>query len=802
MTLYDSQLAEVSRVRQEIVTIGVRYCENWYSVPVDQGLESTDDLFVPDWTPTAGTTVTASYAAGPRPGSTNATKLAFAVAGTDHINPFAGSFNGQTANQAFTFTVFLRTDSGSGTVTLRLATGSGSVDKQVTVTTTWTRFQMHFKAGGADATITPSIRREAGDLAAVVAWGANLSKNPGAVDADVVFPYVTAPHGKALDPSVRVSKCTAADAGDGKRCYYSFPTCQDPAHFNSGNSFEQTLNGIREYKFCRSDAPLPLPGVEVWPLLESMDYSPQEIVPDQAFTRNERTNVVFLDMDAPVVWDPQKQAQGALINTASAGRFWRRFVPIFKNYANPDGYVMVKQGFVAAGYTEALYSLRRKLVAANIVLGADNRATLTCADRLHLLRSKVPAKLSDTNVLQADMTNSQTYMDVTNANEFTPAALNATGSSPDYVVTAMIDTEEVNITGLDPVVANRLIITRGRWGTTAATHAKATAISEVWECGTERSTPNLTPLGKNPITFLIEGMMRAGLAATEIDSAGLASERDTWLRSAVDPVAGTSSGVLFRRTITQQTDYETLFQEIREITLLFMWINEAQQVTGKLFAPARPTDVLYELTDGANFVKDSLSVDDQDQFRITQVLVAWSLKVGADGSKPEDFAYNRTRVAGDEESTGYYNQHRVKAILSQWLPVASGPIVDSTSQHYLDRFKHGARLVTATVEIKDDVVQLGAFVNVTTSTIATAAGAPDGPRIMQVVKKTPQPNGNIELKMLDTGIFKRYWFWAPSGTPAYDSQTPAQRRYASWATRVSAIRGIVGAQGDDAYYWW
>lgn len=817
MTLFDDQLAETSRVRQEMAVLGVRYCENFYATPIQQLLGFTEDFTNAAWLKSAGGSVAADPGGNVAPDGAGVwQQLSFAGA-ADYVEQRSG--DGPITTNPYTGSVWLMAGTaGPGNIALKLyeVSGGTGVTLIVAVTTTPTRFDLSYLFGSGVNT-TWRIGATGGGIGNVLAWGANLYRNPASTVAGrILFPYRKRTAESASQASVMTSRCQAADAGDGKRCYYSFPTCQDPANFNSGNHYEPGLNGIREYKFCRQDSALPLPGVEVWPLIEKIDYVPQAIDPVRAVTTNESTNVVLLDMPGPEVWDPKKQSQGALVNTASeGGRFWPRFVAIFKNYANPDGYLIVKVGFVVAGFTEALYAQRRKMIVINVTIGADNRATLTCSDRMRLLRASAPQPTSDTDILVAAMNNSQTYMDVPDATVYTEPALNAASATPDYVVTVKVDSEEMNVTGFDPLIANRLLIQRGRWGTAAATHAQGAKIVEVWECGTERSNPSLTPLGKNPIDFVIEALRRAGIAAVDIDIATLQSERDTWMRSAVDPVLGTQTGVLFRRTVTNVDKIETYLQEIRDITLLFLWVGEDQRVTGRLFAPARPTETLISLTEDANFVADTVEVDDQDQYRITEVLVAWSLIPGQQGTKPEDFNFNRTHVAADEESVGFYNEIIIGQqpdavgggklpglILSQWLPDISGPIVDSTSTHLLDRFRRGARIVKGRVELKDDGVALGSFPNVTTHKIQKPDGSDDGPRIMQVIKKTPQDDGNIELEMMDTGIQGRYGFFAPSATPVYDSQTSAQKRYASFSTKVSPTRGIVGAQADEGYKFW
>ena len=798
MTAYDDQLAEYARTPQSLVKIGVRYCANFYAQTFDQEFNLTDQIGTPVYFGLGGTANFVLNAVAAPDGTVTASQILLPANG-DFLR--TGTEDGVAASHAFTDSIWLYA-AAPGTVTLDMtdSTASEITSVVVSITTGWQRFIMHrLYTAGATGAHRMRVRRQAGDLAAVYAWGINGSRNPGDQDADLPFPYIRRALA-VIDNTVRASRCQAVDAVDGARCYYSFPTCQDPANFNAGNTYEATLDlqGLREYKFCDTNGPLPFPDQEVRPYIRSTTWAAQKIDAQKSVTHSDRAEIVLNDDARPGLWDPAKSLLGAKVNTAlEQGTFWRRWIAIFRNYPNPACYAHIYRGFIGGGVTESLYAQRGDYLMTDARLGADGALTLVCADRLKLLSLKAPPKISLSNVLTVAAAGGDATIAVASASEFS-----APPTDGSFIVTIQIDAEKMNVTGRD-VTGNILTVQRGRWGTTAAAHSKNAAIIEIMEFGTEMATPSLVPLGKNPIDIAIEIHRRAGLTAAQINSAQLLDERDTWLPSTVDTTTGATSGTLFRRTVTDQTDLETLITEIREVTILFLWTGEDGIISGRLFAPARPTVTLTEITDDADIVADSLEIDDQDEGdttntgRVTRVLVAWDLIAGKTGDQVADYNKGVAVIEPSLEATEGYGQQRLMTILSKWIQPGDSATPASAGQHLMDRFRLGARLYKMTLERRRDDVKIGDFVLLTSSSVQLGTGATQS-RQLQVVSKEPTEDGLIRLECLDTNIFKRYFFWAPDGLPDYDAATTDQQRYGYW----SDDQGLVGTAKVAGYSWW
>lgn len=600
--------------------------------------------------------------------------------------------------------------------------------------------------------------------------------------------------------AVGPSTCTAVDAGNGSRCYYSFGTCQDVANFRI------TTSGFKTFKFCLKDAPLPVAGADIWPMIKSVAITPQRIDPERSVTVSERVKLVFYDDEMRSNWNQDKASAGALTNTGTPmGTFWRRFMRIYRNYANPRNTVKVSVGFVAAGAVESDFKQRGLYLMDNLEINADGTVTMTLTDRLKLLKTKAPAKISDTNLLNGavDGVTNPVNIVVDDAAELTPPGLG-------YTVTIQIDSEFLNIT----VISGNTLVncTRNRWGSNIAAHADNAPWKEVLMLGTERSTASLAPMGKNPETIGEELLQRAGIVMADIDTVTLRQERDDWIPSTTNSATGVETGTTFKRAgqtldagnggISKQTDIETLIRQIRESTMLSLWVGEDQKVTGRIFAPARPGVTLTELFDNEHFIKGSIEVDDNEISRFNVVAVSYDLNAGQDGSSAAHYAKIISRADGDGLSPGSYGLKaaRIKTILSPWIRSSDAATASKLAVHMLGRFRNPARKIYAELEVKDDAVKCGDFLYFTSAWLQKPDGSTETQRIMEAQSKERDPVTHIlKMSFQDTGLIKRYGFISAAGTPVYNSATVTQRRY-GFIGRAADNR--VGTLKDEGYAIW
>ncbi len=821
---YATERDAAVRTPQAILTLGVAQCQNWYAKAMPQGLFRTEDFTEAHWTK-FGTpaTVNSNTHAAPD-GSLTADTLNFPAV-NDAVYQDSGL---AVTSKTWTGSVWLRSTTGAGTIEIRVLNAADTQNAILVgnLTTTWQRFsiQKQFSGVAVDGAVF-MIARRAGDLSAVVAWGANLTQNPTNDNLLQLFPYRKRTDENNLVNSVKGTRCTAADAGDGNRCYYSAPTCQDPANFNAGNDYEATpaLRGIREYKFCQKNAPLPFTGgTLIRPMLSSWDQAPQEIDGTRAVldkeskggfvTRNEEVTYRLEDDADPGVWDLEKQSAGALTNTGKgSGTFWRRWRAIHLNLDNPRGYAKLSTGYIFAGSTEADYQLRLSGPMKRIKVSNGGIASIEASDGLHVTKRKIPSKISSANLLSQSMSAVTTSLSVNDPGEISDPAPNADAvetfdaagvrtGGPDWIVSVLVGTEKMNVISKTDG-GNPLTVQRGRWGTAAATHATNNAFSEIREFGTEQTTPGNPVLGANPMDIKHSLYRQAGIAWAQIDTAFNNDERDTWISSSIDKTNGTEGGALFRRTLTEPTEIDALLQEIDRDIVSFQFVTDARTIRTKIFAPVRPSETLVELTDISHFVENSVEVETDLEARLSRVVVGWDLIAGKGGDVLGDYAKAALSLNPTQEGPGFHGTIRDRIILSQWIRPSDSGRGASTAAKILARFINGARLVVGELEAKDDDnVTLGSFVFVTTAQIQKPDGSTDSKKIMLVVRKERHPDsGRMTIRFLDTAISGRFAFWQDAaGAPAdYDSATDAQRRYAFWANAL----GKVGATNADPYLW-
>lgn len=737
---YDAQRAALVRTRQELLVLGVGECQNSYANLVPQLLTRTEEFDHADWTKTAVTVV--ANATDAPDGTTTMDTVEYDAANDAISQTVTGE---AVTSKAFTGSVWMaKTGGGQVTIVMRVKNVGGTEIGSRSVVLSGgdapVRYYVHklFSGAEVDDVVFELIRLSSVAQTDVRTWGANLHRNTADQDAEEVFPYRKRVAEAEATVSVNASRCEAADAGDGARCFYSRPTCQDTANINTGNTWEDTPRnrGIREFLFCKQDAPLPFPTEPVFPYIISSPRSSQKIDPDRAITINESMTFELQDDAAPGVWNIRQAGDGFLVNTErGAGTFWPRFLAIHSNFSNPEFYAILKVGFVEAGGAESDFQTKGKFLIRKITL-ENFKARIKCSDRLRLTAQSIPAQISDTNVLVGVYSSGTTTLTVTDGSEITPPSVG-------YPTTLFIDEggiaeEKVNVTDIN---ANVLTVQRGRWGTSASGGVGGESFVEVVEFGTEDATPSDPPAGGNPIDFVVEMLARAGLTSSELDTAGFEADRDTYIPTDV----GAGTGPLWRRTITEPTDIEEMIKEIRDTINLFVWVDESQMVTGKLyeFSAAGTT-----FTDDANLVEGSVSILYDHEQRITRVLMAYGLTAGADASDLANYTKVRLQIDADAEDRTYYGgDFRQKTILSPWIPSTETFSAPYFTPRILAKFRHGIRPISGRLEIKDEGTEIGDLVAIDSRQITDEFGVNLSPVTILTMKRETR-SGEIEFEAL------------------------------------------------------
>lgn len=790
----------VSRFHQLVMDLNLITCQNAYAQPVSQWLTFTDAFDDAAWTK-SGVTVLPDSFVGPDGVSTaQADNLVFAAAGDTIRQLTVGSV---VTSKTFTASVWLRNDAGGTlTLTLRNAGNTEFVTVVVTVTATWQRFTLfkQFSATPVDA-VEFEIKRDTADMASVGAWRANVTQNPSNNNRADLFPSVKRSGEAVTVVAVQASRCQAADAGVGKRCWYSPPTCQDPANFNSGFSYEAApLNGFRNFKFCRTDVPLPVGGETFHPMIQDASFAGQEIFNDKAVTVKAKTTVTLGDDTPRGVWNHVEQQRGHLVNTGTpSGTFWKRLRTIYRNFSNPKNFARLYEGFVATGATLSDLFLKGTYGISTMVVTKQG-ASIELLDPLDLLITKAPATINDDNVLIGGLSAGTTTVSVTNALQLTP--LPAAGALYPYPVVIEIDpgtgsSEFCTVTAID-TVANTFAVLRGRWGTTAVTHAPGAKWREVLMLGTEAATPSSPPTGKNPVNCVLELLHRGFGSLSSVDIATFEQDRDLYMPDILFKRAGPTIGSANAGIIESQ-DIEKIINTIREVTQIDIWTSAAQVLKGSVFGPIRPTTVFASLNDTSGLIADSVTVDENEITRVNKVIIHYGLRTDKPGSEITDYSSHLAYVDADSLRDDFDGEARTLSILCPWIIANDTATATTLAARLFIRRRKPLRKILGDIELKDDAISVGDYVQFSSDEIQNPDGTGVTNRKARVLRKEYHNDSNaISVLLQDEDLIQDFSFISGDADTTYDAATATQRLYAFIADDF----GLVGSDRVPGNYIW
>jgi len=202
-------------------------------------------------------------------------------------------------------------------------------------------------------------------------------------------------------------------------------------------------------------------------------------------------------------------------------------------------------------------------------------------------------------------------------------------------------------------------------------------------------------------------------------------------------------------------------------------------------------------SDASTFIEGTISVDDNDESRLSRILVAYNLPDGVTAPRvAEDFTEIRVEIDVDSEEREYYGDKKTRVVLSPWIqPLDVGTATYYTA-HMLSRFRRGIRILTAQVEVKDDDVSLGDIVTLDTAHVQDEFGA-NVAADSYVIKKRPLGDNKLLMEFWDTGIYDRVFFWSAAAAD-YTAATDAEKEYGYW----SDTKGMLGSPLEKGYVWW
>lgn len=518
-----------------------------------------------------------------------------------------------------------------------------------------------------------------------------------------------------------IAPCTAT----GTPCYNTFATCKDKPNY---------ARGTKTYKFVSQGAPIP-PGETLRPYLTGIASAPTEIDPQAGLARRANVTLTFQDeTDADVQQDPYVTGRA----TPAGGTFWSRLLARNPNYSGR--WARVRRGYVTDPWDWNTFLTELYVIEQINGPDASGRVRVVLKDPLKLAdRDQVPQP--STGALAAGITAASTSLTLGSGE----------GAQYDGDPYIRIGSEIIGWGSRSGDTLNGL--TRGQFGTTAATHS---AGANVQKCRTWSSVA---------LTTVIQNILNeTGIDNAYIDLTQFALQEATWLGSSYNITA----------CISRPESGSRLLAELAQLANGSIWWGPVEQkVKFKIIAADPPSTDLTLWDDATSFLDGSVDVVAMDDQRITRAAIHYALRdYTEDGDDQKNFERGRLQIDADAESGDEYGDRRTDELYSRWFTAANDGAVLALAGRKVTRYRDAPKRIRGRLDPKDYTNNPGDLVEVRTAQLVDKDGNPRTVRCL--LRRVDDRGDHIEVELETTILGARRGFIAPDGTPDY----PADSTYA------------------------
>lgn len=553
---------------------------------------------------------------------------------------------------------------------------------------------------------------------------------------------------------------TAPCTATGEKCFNTFPTCKDATNYGKTT---------KAYRFVSPVSPIPLDLVR--PYVKSVKLLPTEIKTN--LTVSGRVTVEMVDEpDTDVGVDPYVTTRSVFPDIP--GTFWKKWLTRNRNYKGRA--IDIYEGYV--GQAEGDYVHRGTYKLENISR-AGMQVKIEAVDLLKdLPKTDVPPKLD--LKLSVDITDAQNTMTIfgTGTAYGADAALLDSPSG-----TLIIDEEVVTYTSIDTATGIIGGVTRGEHGTTAAAHDAKAKVGKV-----------KVYADQNPFDLMKSMLLAdAAMAAGDVDDTAFDYWRD---------YPGDEPNV--SATITEPTKLSTLFWELVDLVDCKVWVGEDLKIIISRMLPNDLLRTFSTISDETGIVAGSAKVDQNEKSRLTRALIYWDKSATGDVDDPT--AYGKLDVVVDATAEGVndYNEIVEKKVMSRWVHSA-GHVEEDMARFARNlvmrqvwRNRDASPIVTADVDLKDEGIKTGGWVQLSTDEIVDKFGQPLSGQEFQVVKREKKENV-VTLSLLK-GATGKCLTIAPDDLDGIDwgDATVAQQAYGA----ICGDGGVMAGSEQEGYRIW
>lgn len=452
------------------------------------------------------------------------------------------------------------------------------------------------------------------------------------------------------------SPCTAAVGVTGAaKCYNTYATCQDTAHYN---------RGVKTYRFSEPSALLPV-GLQTIPLLRSVSFAPQQITPGKGL--GVRGSVSIQLDDAPwtdVDIDPYVTDRA----TPAAGTFWGRFRARNPYYEGRP--LRILSGYITSPFTWDAFQTRAYIIDSLSAVLKGDKAQITGKDILKLADDKKALfPRPSTGTLAAGITDSATSL-----------TASPTGVGDDeYPASGKIAISGEIMTFTRS--GDTFTVTRAQDNTEAQAHDADDTIQLVGEF----SSAEIQDVIYDLLTDY------AGIDTAYIDKPAWDTERDTYL-----------TGV-WNLTQPEPVGVNTMLAELTEQGNCRIWWDEIEQQIR--FRAIRPLDAALPVyTDDEHFLAGTVDLRDDPKQRLSSVLIYFGRRSPAEKmDELKNYAVRYLQADPDAAGANQYGSNVIKRINSRWFLSTSLGRVQDLADALLMTFRDPPRILSFAMDPRHDL---------------------------------------------------------------------------------------------------
>lgn len=455
-----------------------------------------------------------------------------------------------------------------------------------------------------------------------------------------------------------------------EKCFNTRKTCQDPTNYDI-----ETL----PLKFIKSRSPAPTDDYYL-PCLTSVSIGPASLNPGGAnkssspFGTRATISATFKDFphnDKRV--DPYIDERD--YNPLERGTFWTKWAArnpyyLHRIMTHESGYLL--NGEIVDSTVRTFVITSFDGVDSNGNVKVSGKDILTLAEN-----SKAQAPRASSGILSADINNSVTTL---------TAGPSGVGDL-EYPASGYIRIEKeiLSFTRSGDVFT----VVRGQRATTAEEHSEDATIQLCLEYDSELAADILEDLFTE----------YAGIDSAFLDTANWSVEGSNYLPR------------LYSTLITEPTGVSDLVGEMCEQMFFSVWWDERTNLVKLRAVRAPQDDVIYDLDDYGNIIKDSVAWKDLPDQLVTEVNVYYG-QINPTEKLDETSNYTtvETYLNTSSSSIKKHGINKIKTIHSRWIPATATATANDLALKIANRFGEIPKQITFKVDAKDSYLWLGDFV--------------------------------------------------------------------------------------------